>query len=225
MRGYDRWERMPRRQAEYEWSRPPRETMGQDRYERMRFGRWDSPPLLDRGVYGEAYPGFGGYPGRPGGRPSRGRGWAGYGADYDAGYAREPFVPEAMYRRHPELERAPQRGGRWGYDVDGGEVEMEDEDILDAVRAKLYEDIWLDIDRIDVEVEDGVVTLSGEVGDFLEARYAWDDAWETDGVRGVVNHLTVRTDQPHHEHGDMVAQSSDGTRTEPGDGQGIGNRE
>jgi osmotically-inducible protein OsmY len=48
---------------------------------------------------------------------------------------------------------------------------------------------------------DGVVTLSGEVDDFLEARYAWDDAWEAEGVRGVINNLTVRTAEPHAQMG------------------------
>ena len=45
-----------------------------------------------------------------------------------------------------------------------------------------------------------MVTLKGEVDDYLEARYAWDDAWEAAGVRGVLNQLTVRTDEPHDEH-------------------------
>jgi hypothetical protein len=57
-------------------------------------------------------------------------------------------------------------------------------------------------------VEEGVVTLTGEVADFMEARYAWDDAWESPGVRGVVNNITVRTDLPHPQHGDVVPQSA-----------------
>jgi len=51
------------------------------------------------------------------------------------------------------------------------------------------------------------VTLTGDVGDFMEARYAWDDAWESPGVRGVINNLTVRTDLPHPAHQDVVPQS------------------
>lgn len=30
----------------------------------------------------------------------------------------------------------------------------------------------------------------------MEARYAWDHAWESPGVGGVINNLTVRTDVP-----------------------------
>jgi hypothetical protein len=162
----------------------------------------------DRGVYGGAYEGYrGGYPERGGGG---GRG--GYARDYPSG----PFLPPGAYRRHPELDREPgPRGGRWGYELDDAGDERDDREILAAVRRRLYEDLWLDVERIDAEVEDGIVTLTGEVGDFMEARYAWDDAWETEGVRGVVNHLTVRTDRPAAEpHGDVLPQSGKGTRTE-----------
>jgi hypothetical protein len=83
----------------------------------------------------------------------------------------------------------------------------------------MSEDTWLDPRRIDVQVEDGVVTLTGEVDDYMEARYAWDDAWEADGVRGVINNLTVRTDQPQEPHGDVVVQGA-GDRTTPEEAAG-----
>ena len=76
---------------------------------------------------------------------------------------------------------------------------MSDEEIREAVLDNLFHDEWIHPDRIDVQVERGVVTLSGEVDDFLEARYAWDDAWAAPGVRGVINNLTVRTDVPQQE--------------------------
>jgi hypothetical protein len=167
---------------------------------------WRGPRGYDRGVYGGAYEGH------RGAYPERGR-WGGYGGEYAA----EPFLPAETYRRHPELDRAPgTRGGRWGYELDDAGADLDDRQILAAVRRRLYEDVWLDVDRLDVEVEDGVVTLSGEVDDYMEARYAWDDAWETEGVRGVVNHLAVRVDRPDAEpHGDLLPQSTHGTRTEP----------
>ena len=179
-------------------------------YDRFRGGGWGPPPGYDggwrgprgydRGVYGGAYEGY------RGGYLERGRG------GYDA-----PFLPPEAYRRHPELEREPgPRGGRWGYEMDDAGSELDDDQVLDAVRRRLYEDVWLDVDRIGVEVEDGIVTLTGEVGDFMEARYAWDDAWETEGVRGVVNHLVVRLDEADaRPHGDLVPQSAGGTTTEP----------
>lgn len=127
---------------------------------------------------------------------------------YDFSYAREPFMPEYAYQRHPEYDR-PQRHlhDRWPDDAAGSQRGYElsdDEEIQQAVRQNLFQDNWVDAERIDVEVSDGVVTLTGEVDDFLEARYAWDDAWETSGVRGVVNHIHVRMDGPAGEHDTMV---------------------
>ncbi|HEX5724130.1 MAG TPA: BON domain-containing protein [Longimicrobiaceae bacterium] len=166
---------------------------------RMRFGRWEPPRGwsgggYDRGAYGPAYEGP-----AYGARPSQARG-------YDRGFAREPFVPEEAYRRHPEYGQPRHGPQRWNEGDYRGEPT--DDDLAHAVRARMYQDAWLDVDRIDVAVEDGVVTLTGEVDDFLEARYAWDDAWETPGVRGVVNQLTVRTDRPGETHGDVVPQTS-----------------
>ena len=212
MRGYDEWgyggAGVP------PWARGPRQA---------RPGGWPPPPGwgYDRGLYGDAHPGPapGGYGAeyRGYGRPSQSRG--GYGGEYH-GYARDPFLPEHAYRRHPELDMPPERGPRWGYELDDTGAEMGDAQVLDGVRRRLYEDVWLDVDRIDVAVEDGVVTLTGEVDDFLEARYAWDDAWETRGVRGVVNQLVVRTDRPHDQHGDALPQDAQGTRTEPTESPG-----
>lgn len=229
MPGYDwsfgGWEprARPRGNGGYEWNRPPRETMGRPWGPRdVQYGRWEGPAGYDRGVYGDAYEAYAprGYGRDLGPGPRRG-GWGGYGEAYQeewqGGYARGPFVPEHAYRRHPELDHAPgPRGERWGYEMDDTGLELGDAQILEAVRRRLYEDMWLDVDRIDVEVEDGVVTLRGEVDDFLEVRYAWDDAWETEGVRGVVTQLTVRADEPRSvTHGDLVPQTASGTSPEP----------
>ena len=69
---------------------------------------------------------------------------------------------------------------------------LDDEEIRWAVRRSLFEDTWLDARDIEIGVQNGVVTLAGEVGDHLQARYAWDDAWDTAGVRGVISKLEVR---------------------------------
>lgn len=138
-------------------------------------------------------------------------------ARYGEDFAREPFIPEREYLRHPEYDRPPtyhqerwEQPGRYEVVDEGGPAG--DDEIQDEVRRRLFQDSWLRADRIDVSVSDGVVTLQGEVDDFLEARYAWDDAWETEGVRGVLNHLTVRTDEAGREHhGDMFAQDTEGT--------------
>lgn len=166
-----------------------------------------------RGEYGGAYEEYGGRPGGRwqgeyyGGRASQARG-------YDAGYAREPFMPDEAYRRHPEYRQQPQPREWEAHQHEYG-GELTDEQVRASVYRRMRADAWLDPGRITVEVDDGVVTLTGEVDDFLKARYAWDDAWEAEGVRGVVNNLTVRADQPQAPtHGDVLPQSG-GDRTTP----------
>jgi hypothetical protein len=161
-----------------------------------------------RGEYGGAYegghpggPARGGYYGGPGVGRAPGRG-------YDGGYARAPFMPEEAYRRHPEYRQERQPREWEAHQHEYGDDELSDDEVRDAVYRRMSADAWLDPGRIEVKVEDGVVTLTGEVDDYMEARYAWDDAWEADGVRGVVNNLTVRVDQPHDAHGDMVVQGA-----------------
>lgn len=116
--------------------------------------------------------------------PPRGRG--GYDRDWrpprrpDRPFADDWFGPEWRPRRRPRdvaRSRPPT-----------------DRDILDAVCDKMTEDGHIQSEGIEVSVHNGVVTLRGEVADYMQARYAWDDAWETEGVRGVMNHLTVRAD-------------------------------
>ncbi|HET6230870.1 MAG TPA: BON domain-containing protein [Longimicrobiaceae bacterium] len=147
----------------------------------------------DRGVYGGDYPGFGGYPGGGEGihyggvRPSRGRG-------YDGGYyVQGPLSAEEAYRRR-EVARW---GGGGGHEGREREEEWQgpvgDSEVAQLVRERIRRDTHLDGERIKVSAHRGVVTLTGEVDDYLEARYAWDDAWESPGVRGVVSDLAVRT--------------------------------
>jgi hypothetical protein len=94
---------------------------------------------------------------------------------------------------------------------------LDDRDIRDAVRENLFHDSFIAPERIQVAVDRGVVTLRGEVDGFLEARYAWDDAWESPGVRGVINHLTVRTDRAADE---MDMPQSTGGASGRGEGSG-----
>ena len=168
------------------------------------YGGWSGPRRgaprpwrYGRGEYGDGYPGYGGYPGddtrgmyyggERGFAPRAGS-WGrarGYDApSYRPPFVREPFVPEPAHHQsdldEPELQQQ-------GY-------ELSDEEIRAAVRQNLFNDSWIDAERIKVEVAEQVVTLTGEVDDYLEARYAWDDAWEAVGVRGVVNQLTVRNE-------------------------------
>ena len=53
-------------------------------------------------------------------------------------------------------------------------------------------DDTLDAIKIDVDTSDGVVTLTGTVGTEAQHQRAIQLAKETDGVRQVVDRLTVR---------------------------------
>lgn len=70
-----------------------------------------------------------------------------------------------------------------------------DEELREEVQEALFYDTWVDADAITVEVSDGIVTLRGELPDYDEIRYATDDAWDVEGVRGVRSELTVRGSQ------------------------------
>jgi hypothetical protein len=66
-----------------------------------------------------------------------------------------------------------------------------DDEVRKDVEDALFYDTWVDAEAITVEVQDGVVTLRGELPDYHEVRYATDDTWDVDGVRGVHCQLTV----------------------------------
>jgi BON domain len=66
-----------------------------------------------------------------------------------------------------------------------------DAEVRKEVEEALFYDTWVDAEAITVDVSDGVVTLRGALPDHDEIRYATDDAWEVDGVRGVRTELRV----------------------------------
>lgn len=154
--------------------------------------------------YGPAYDwgdeyGWGAAP-SPAPRPDYGT----YGVEYGRPAIRGRYAERYVAQGSP-IRYGPTPSSRWpedGHDVDhlpARERQMDDGEIRDNVKENLFQDTWIDPERIDVDVAGGVVTLEGEVRDFMEARYAWDDAWESAGVRGVINNLTVRTDRPSEE--------------------------
>ena len=81
-----------------------------------------------------------------------------------------------------------------------------DDEVRKDVEEALFYDTWVDAEAIAVDVRDGVVTLRGELPDYNEVRYATDDAWDVDGVRGVHCHLAVNgarrppVDAPERHH-------------------------
>jgi hypothetical protein len=66
-----------------------------------------------------------------------------------------------------------------------------DEEIQRDVEDAIFYDTWVDADAISVEVDEGVVTLRGELPSYDEVRFATDDAWDIDGVVGVRTKLRV----------------------------------
>lgn len=160
---------------------------------RGRHGRqepYESGPPSGYGVqWGRAYGGGRGFEGggSRGGRgydpPFRG------GSNAGRGYA-EPSRPRGYYDEYdvePFYDDEPDADPRGGWDR-----EPDDGDLRERVRSSLRNDGFIDAEAFQVEVKDGVVTIRGEVKDYMEARYAWDDAWDVVGVRGVISKVTVR---------------------------------
>ena len=141
-------------------------------YDRMRSGPW-GPSGRD---FGHAWTptGYGGdfrphpvHPGRLEGEFDTGGEWESGSLYGPARYGLGPYHQRLRSRRRP------------------------DEEVRKDVEDALFYDTWVDAEAITVEVKDGVVTLRGELPDYHEVRYATDDAWDVDGVRGVHCQLTV----------------------------------
>lgn len=73
-----------------------------------------------------------------------------------------------------------------------GRTTRADAEIKDDIRNRLVWDSWVDADQVNIDVKNGVVTLTGQVDSIVEKRAAGDDAWDTPGVLDVVNNLKVR---------------------------------
>ncbi len=71
------------------------------------------------------------------------------------------------------------------------EVLRRDEDIARDVRGALNRDRRLDVDRIEVVVHKGIVTLKGEVRTVAERRAAMEAVWYTAGLVDMVDELRV----------------------------------
>jgi osmotically-inducible protein OsmY len=85
-----------------------------------------------------------------------------------------------------------------------GAREITDRDITWEVMEGLIEDQWVSSDLLDVETNAGIVTLTGPVNNLLEKERALEVASTVEGVRAVVDLVTVkpvkRTDAQIREH-------------------------
>jgi hypothetical protein len=142
-----------------------------------------------------------------------GRGYGGTNYDLNHGYrvTGGPPVPRGGPLRDEDAARGRSaRGGyEWGEYERGGQVygparygfgpyhdrlqrrRRPDDELRQDVEDALFYDTWVDADRIEVQVEDGVVTLRGTLPSYEEVRFATDDVWDVDGVRGVRSELRV----------------------------------
>jgi hypothetical protein len=66
-----------------------------------------------------------------------------------------------------------------------------DAELRHQIQARILADPWVHGDRVQVAVNQGVVTLTGTVDSLEAKRAADDDAWDTPGVREVHNDLVV----------------------------------
>lgn len=66
-----------------------------------------------------------------------------------------------------------------------------DDEIKRAVRNRFYWNVFVDAEDVELRVEDGTVTLSGEVADRAEMMSAVRSAFEG-GAKRVINRLTIR---------------------------------
>jgi len=73
-----------------------------------------------------------------------------------------------------------------------GTMQRSDAEIQEDVKAAMRYDSWVDANQVNVDVNDGVVTLTGTVDSWREKRAAGDDAWDTLGVVDVNNDLQVK---------------------------------
>lgn len=107
----------------------------------------------------------------------------------------DPFPPAAeRYDAPYESELAqygPARYGLGPYHERLRRRRRPDDELKHDVEEALFYDTWVNADAITVEVSDGVVTLTGELPNYDEVRFATDDAWDVDGVIGVRCLLTV----------------------------------
>lgn len=111
------------------------------------------------------------------------------GVDFDDASAAGGLYGPARYGLGPYHERLRSR-------------RRPDEELKEEVEEALFYDTWVDAEAVAVEVEDGIVTLRGDLPDYDEVRYATDDAWDVDGVRGVRSELRVRERAETPEEGE-----------------------
>lgn len=97
-----------------------------------------------------------------------------------------PSGERPSFAERPRYPRGPHSGkGPAGY-------ERSNRRILEDVCERLTAHGWVDAGEIEVEAQNGVVTMRGQVADRRQKRMAEDSAISVSGVRDVQNRLTIR---------------------------------
>lgn len=144
--------------------------------------------------YGANWRGQAGYGQNDYGRESQSWRPAGQGgsAQVGEGYRRGDAPEQGVSNRQSMSDRGPHSGrGPRGY-------QRSDDRIREEVSDRLTQHGWLDASELDVEVNQGEVTLQGEVDDRYQKRLAEDIAEQVPGVKDIHNRLKV------HNHGQMM---------------------
>ncbi len=102
-------------------------------------------------------------------------------------HSRSYFVTQAQLQQR--FYGPPPRAGGGPYSDRLRTLRRDDADIGRDVQEVLLHDSWVDAHRISVQVEKGVVSLSGTLANEDEIRFAHDDAWSVAGVREVRSEL------------------------------------
>ena len=71
-----------------------------------------------------------------------------------------------------------------------------DKDIAQSAAKVLDWNLWVPSDRVKVKVQDGRITLSGEVNWYYEKEHAEDAVRHMVGVLGVINSITIKPPVP-----------------------------
>lgn len=78
---------------------------------------------------------------------------------------------------------------------ESNQAQQSDGKIRDDLRQRLTEDTRIgeieNASGITVDVQNGVVTLTGSVESEMAKRAAWDDSWNVPGVKDVFNNLRI----------------------------------
>ncbi len=77
-----------------------------------------------------------------------------------------------------------------------GSYKRADKDIAQSATKVLEWNLWVPSDRVKVMVQDGRITLSGDVDWYYQKEYAEDAVRHLVGVLGVINSITIKPSVP-----------------------------